>query len=62
MMMIGDNDDGEVFKQTPEVVKPESIDAEDEAVSENAEYEAILSEAEDLLEARLEMLTALQVQ
>ena len=51
-----------MFKQTPEVVKPESIDAEDEAVSENAEYEAILSEAEDLLEARLEMLTALQVQ
>ena len=61
-MMIGDNDDGEVFKQTPEVVKPESIDAEDEAVQENAEYEAILSEAEDLLEARLVMLTALQVQ
>ena len=43
-------------------IRDRSIDAEDEAVQENAEYEAILSEAEDLLEARLVMLTALQVQ
>ena len=61
-MMIGDNDHAEVFTQTAIVSEPESVDVEDDSVQENAEYEAILSEAEDLLEARLEMLTALQVQ
>lgn len=61
-MMIGDNDDAEVLKQTAIVSEPEFVDVEDDSVQENAEYEAILSEAEDVLEARLEMLTALQVQ
>ena len=61
-MMIGSNEDSEILIETEGGAKVESTVEEDVPVSDTPEYEAILSDAEEILEARLEMLTALELQ
>jgi hypothetical protein len=61
-MMIGSNEGGQMSLDPQGVPNSDSIVDDDGRVSDNPEYEAVLSNAEEILEARLEMITALDIQ